>query len=39
MDLASVLLYVQALLVLVIFFVIILGGFKIWGKKSAVPPI
>ncbi len=39
MDLASVLLFVQALLVLVIFFVIILGGFKVFGKKSRIPPI
>ncbi len=39
MDLASVVLYVQALLVLVVFFVIILGGFKVWGRKSTVPPI
>lgn len=39
MDLATVLVYVQSLLVLVIFFVIIAGGFKVWGKKSTVPPI
>jgi hypothetical protein len=37
MDLATVVEYIQALLVLVVFFAIITGGFRVWAKRSANP--